>query len=174
MNRFVIALLGAVLGVAGCAAPAPQKPTPGISFTENGVTVTVSLMDWTGTSGTVRTTFRPDRAGFHLYSVRLPADGIDGIGRPTSVHVEGAFTATGPLTADAPSTDLTLPELGLTLPVYPDGPITTTLPVRASAQGTATILIGYAACSQTEGCLVPVTDHAVSVTVSELQAILDR
>lgn len=166
MNRAVAGLLSVILLAPGCASRRPPQTTLVGAFTENGVTVTVSLVDWSAAGGTIRTTFQPVRAGFHLYSVQLPADDIEGIGRPTSVQVQGALTATGPIAADAAVIDLVLPELELTLPVYPDGPVTTTLAVRVTGQGVATILIGYAACSQTEGCLFPVTGHAMSVTVS--------
>jgi hypothetical protein len=138
-------------------------------FTDSGVTVTMTVKNWNGRTGHLETTFAPVRAGFHLYSIALPPDGIGGIGRPTVVTVDGSLTATGPLTATSPVHDLSPAGTGVTLPVYPDGPVTTVLPIRADASGRATVVVGYAACSATQGCMFPVTGHAVDVDVNVSQ-----
>jgi hypothetical protein len=53
-------------------------------------------------------------------------------------------------------------ELGVDLPVYPDGAVTLTLPVVVSGTPVEAV-IGYAACSATR-CLFPVTDKTVTCT----------
>ncbi|MFE9560014.1 hypothetical protein ACFYM0_02750 [Streptomyces sp. NPDC006487] len=52
------------------------------------------------------------------------------------------------------------------VPVYPDGPVTTRLPIRATGPGEATVLIGCASCSSTEGCTIPVSDRAVRLNTT--------
>lgn len=70
-------------GAAGTAAPTTR-------FTENGVTVTLSVSDWHASKGTVTAVFTPERKGFHLYSIDLPATGIEDVGRPTAMAVSGS------------------------------------------------------------------------------------
>ncbi|MDI2129442.1 protein-disulfide reductase DsbD family protein [Yinghuangia seranimata] len=129
------------------------------------MTVTIGLKDRAATHATLVATLTPDRAGFHLYSVDLPAGGIQGVGRPVSVTTRGALTAAGPLTAESAPTTLALEGTGLTLPVYPDGPVTVDLPVTVAEHGEATLLVGYAACSKSV-CLPPVSGHPVSLSIS--------
>ncbi|MCP2336584.1 hypothetical protein [Actinomadura rupiterrae] len=106
--------------------------------------------------------FRPTRPGFHLYSSDLPPDGVQGLGVPTRFLVGGGLAATARPTADKAVRPLLLRELNVTLRVYPDGPVTFTLPVRRSGHsGTATV--SYGACSATT-CMAPVTDHITRFT----------
>ncbi|GAA2748805.1 hypothetical protein [Kitasatospora cinereorecta] len=172
LRRPATALLAAALAVpaAGCsAAGAAGAPGPAYSarFDDSGVTVTLTVRDWHDGAGSLDLTFAPDDEGFHLYSTDLPTGGVDGVGRPTTAHVAGALAATAPLTVHAQLRQLTLDGVNGAVPVYPDGPITATLPLRADGPGPATIHLGYAACSQTQGCLLPVDDHPVSLTVTD-------
>ncbi|MEV8093415.1 hypothetical protein [Kitasatospora sp. NPDC085879] len=160
----------AVGPAAGCAPdtrPAPAAvPAPSSArFTENGVTVDVALRGWDGSAGTLTAVFTPAKAGYHLYSLDLPPDGIDGVGRPTSLRLRGGLAEAGRPAADRPVHRLQLPGGLAPVPVYPDGPVTVTLPVRRAQAGTATVLVGYAACSETQGCMFPVEGHPVGVTV---------
>ncbi|MFD0346674.1 hypothetical protein ACFQ0M_12380 [Kitasatospora aburaviensis] len=91
---------------------------------------------------------------------------MDGVGRPTTARTDGALGTTAPLAVTAPVRRLALEGVTGTVPVYPDGPVTATLPVRASGTGSAAVHIGYAACSETDGCLLPVADHPVPLTVT--------
>jgi hypothetical protein len=116
------------------------------------------------------TTFTPQRPGFHLYSVGLPADGIGGLGRPTRVEVAGALRSRGPLIAQSPVRMLPMQGTDVTFPVYPDGPVTTELPVVMDAQGGAKVLVSYAACSPQE-CLMPVRAHPVELTPTALSSM---
>ncbi|WP_030724983.1 hypothetical protein [Streptomyces sp. NRRL S-237] len=149
---------------AGAAAKA-QAPTT--TFTENGVTVTLSVADWQASKGTLTAVFTPEKKGFHLYSTELPPTGIEGVGRPTAVDVTGVLKTDGKLTAGADVRSITVLGVDAPMPVYPDGPVTTTLPVRADGNGDATVLLGYASCSAKEGCTIPVADHPVHLRLTD-------
>nr|WSW63340.1 hypothetical protein OG513_34900 [Streptomyces sp. NBC_00998] len=148
---------------AGGSAPATRTTR----FTENGVTVTLSVSDWQASQGTLTAVFTPEAKGFHLYSTDLPPTGIEGVGRPTAMAVNGALKARGRLTAGADVRSISVPGVDAPVPVYPDGPVTTTLPVRADTDGDATVLLGYASCSTQDGCTIPVSDHPVHLHVTD-------
>jgi hypothetical protein len=153
--RPTVLLCAAPLLLAGCG---DSRPEPATVFTENGVTVTITV-----SARAVRAVYRPTRPGFHVYSVDLPAGGVGGLGVPTRLSVRGGLVATGRATADKPVRPLDLPALGVRLPVYPDGPVTISLPVRRIGR-TAGIVVSYGACSSGT-CLAPVTDHVTTVTL---------
>ncbi|GAA2007363.1 hypothetical protein [Catenulispora subtropica] len=138
-----------------------------LTFTDQGVSVAMHLSD---DGDRLLTTFTPQRPGFHVYSVGLPADGIHGLGRPTRVEVDGALRSRGPLTAEAPIRMLPMRGTDLAFPVYPDGPVTTDLPVAVDEHGDARVLVSYAACSPQE-CLRPVTSHPVEIPAAALAAM---
>jgi hypothetical protein len=154
------AAAGAAL-LAAAAGCGPHPPTVDLTaeYREAGVTVTLLLHN-----GSLTATYRPDQAGFHLYSAALPPGGIDGLGRPTVLAPGHGLTATGLAAADREPTTLHEVELGVDLPVYPDGPVTLTLPVVISGAPFEAV-IGYAACSATK-CLFPITDKAVTLHTS--------
>ncbi|MEY9874812.1 hypothetical protein ABH931_004312 [Streptacidiphilus sp. MAP12-33] len=171
--RRQLPLLGAGAAVAGVLAAGafvalrPDGTAPSVvgRFTQNGVTVTLTVKDRSGPHATLEASFAPQHPGYHLYSVDLPPTGIDGVGRPLRVTVRSAVLSAGPpVTAERP-VRLPLAGTSLVLPVYPDGPVTADLQVRATGSGTATVLVSYAACSR-ENCLPPVTDHPVELRVS--------
>jgi hypothetical protein len=151
------ALTAVALVLAGCHA---QRPRTSASFAANGVDVTVVLAAKADGTQEVEATFSPQEPGFHLYSIDLPPEGIDGLGIRTVVTVRGGLSATGRPTADAAVRTLRPAGLDVDLPVYPDGPVTVTLPVRRTGTDHAEVLVSYAACSETR-CLPPVTDHAI-------------
>jgi hypothetical protein len=167
------------------------------AFTDSGVQVRVAwladadVMDPIGESrsgvqrrGALVVTFTPLQSGFHLYTLNLPAKGLDGVGRPTLVEVGGALQAAG-LPATAEPTNLeSIVGAAQPMPVYPAGAVTVWLPVsvlsrsgstgsgstgveaaRAGASGH--VWIGYAACSG-QLCLAPVTRHLVEVQIPSL------
>ncbi|MFF9909039.1 hypothetical protein [Streptomyces sp. NPDC013457] len=162
------AALLAAASLTGCGQEsAPSHAAAVTEFNENGVTVRLSVADWKSDAGTLVATFTPDEAGFHLYSTALPADGVDGVGRPTEIRPVGSVATAGEMTVDKPVKSITVPGVRAAVPVYPDGPVTVTLPIRATAPGEAKVLIGYASCSSTEGCTIPVADRAVSLRTGE-------
>ncbi|MFD7840045.1 hypothetical protein [Streptomyces sp. NPDC059761] len=166
--RVTAALLSSA-ALAACGsqhAEGARDSAPTTSFTEQGVTVTLSVSDWHASKGTLTAVFTPERKGFHLYSTDLPADGVEGVGRPTAMAVSGPLKAEGRLAASAEPRSITVPGVETPVPVYPDGPVTTTLPVRADGNGDATVLIGYASCSTQDGCTIPVSDRPVHLHVT--------
>jgi hypothetical protein len=152
--RRLSAVCAASFLVAGCDhAPAQTTTT---RFVESGVEVTLRV-----SRTTVEAVYRPTRGGYHVYSIGLPQGGIDGLGVPTRLRVRGGLIGTGPATANETPRTLDLPTLGVRLPVYADGPVTVSLPVRRTGR-TADILVSYGACSPTT-CLAPVIDHRTSI-----------
>ncbi|MEU3721529.1 hypothetical protein [Streptomyces sp. NPDC031705] len=162
------AAIAAVTALAGCGQQPDRSAdaVPTTRFSENGVTVTLSVSDWRASKGTLTAVFTPEKAGFHLYSTDLPATGVEGVGRPTAVAVAGSLKPAGELAATAAVHPISLPGVDAPVPVYPDGPVTTTLPVRADGTGEATILLGYASCSTREGCTIPVADRPVRLRIT--------
>ncbi|MFB7253074.1 hypothetical protein [Streptomyces nojiriensis] len=161
---------GDASGHDDAATPATGAAQPRTtSFTENGVTVTLSVSDWHAPKGTLTAVFTPEKKGFHLYSTELPPTGVEGVGRPTAVGVTGVLKADGKLTASADVRSISVPGVDAPMPVYPDGPVTTTLPIRADGNGNgdATVLLGYASCSAKEGCTIPVADHPVHLRLTD-------
>ena len=158
-GRLLVAALAGMLLVGGCArsaAPSPPADRSG-RLEAGGVTVEAVLAD-----GQVQATFRPQRPGFHLYSLDLPPDGVQGLGIPTVVAVRGSLDAIGTPSVDKPVKELRIEELNVTLPVYPDGPVTVTLPVRSIGDGPAEVVVTYGACSAST-CLPPVREHAIAL-----------
>lgn len=172
VNASTVLTIAALSGVPVLAALAYATTTVhrhphDIGFTDSGVSVAMHLSP---DGKNLLTTFTPQRPGFHLYSVSLPADGIGGLGRPTRVEVGGALRSQGPLTASAPVRMLPVQGTDSAFPVYPDGPVTTELPVAVDPNRTATVLVSYAACSPRE-CLMPVAAHPVDLSAGALSAM---
>lgn len=141
----------AVAVLTGCGA----GPNPVVArFTAGDVAVTIAA-----SPDVVKVTFRPTRPGFHLYGLDLPPGGL---GIATRVNVRAGLHATGAPSASETVRWLDLPSLGARLPVYPDGPVTISLPVRRTNR-TAEIVVSYGACSRTV-CLAPVIDRVTPVT----------
>ena len=171
MKSSTVLALAAISGVPVLAALAfattVHRHAREVGFTDSGVSVAMHLSP-DGT--TLLTTFTPQRPGFHLYSVALPADGIGGRGRPTRVQIAGALRSRGPLRAESPVRMLPMQGADVTFPVYPDGPVTTDLPVAVDSHGAARVLVSYTACSPRE-CLTPVAGHQVELTAATLSAM---
>jgi hypothetical protein len=127
----------------------------------SGVTVTVRFTTTAGGKA-LKATFSPDRPGFHIYSISLPDAGINGLGIPTRLSAQGGLAPVGPVTADKPVKLLDLTDLGVRLPVYPDGSVTLTLPVTTTGSARADVIVSYAACSPTT-CMAPVTRQSMSL-----------
>ena len=58
---------------------------------DEGGRVTVELSAAWGDDGllVIRGVFTPEDAGYHLYSINLPRNGVDGLGRPTLLEFPG-------------------------------------------------------------------------------------
>ena len=93
--------------------------------TEAGVTAVLTL-EKSSDSATLAATFTPELDlldPYHLYSVNLPARGLNGAGRPTRLDLpaDSPVVALGPLSADQPEKILALG--GVNYPVYPSARI---------------------------------------------------
>jgi len=151
-------MAAAVLVVSGCGTGGPAEPTG--DARADGVTVSVTLLPGPGSQRELLVTFRPLQPGFHIYSVDLPAQGVDGMGVPTRVTVRGGLTAVGKPSANRAIRLLQVTGLQSAIPVYPDGPVTFTMPVRRTGSHQAEVIVSYAACSEAR-CLMPVTGKAI-------------
>ena len=159
-----VAALGCA-ALVGCGSDggdpvAGERSAATAEFTDGGVHVALSL--GTGERPSLVARFRPLRAGFHLYSAHLPVGGVQGLGQRTSVQPAGALRAAGPMRMSAPVHDLLIRPLHLTLPVYPDGPVTARLPIRRAGTGPSQVSVSYAACSD-RVCYPPVKNHVVDL-----------
>ncbi|MET8644067.1 hypothetical protein [Streptomyces sp. NPDC004675] len=152
--------------LTGCAHEQNGGPaTVGAPFSDGGVAVSVRVESHDGGLW-VRADLRPERDGFHVYSLTLPDGGVDGIGIPTRIRTEGALRPAGPATTDARERVVRPEGLDVRLPVYEDGRVTLELPVRrVGGTDRAEVLLSYGACSERDGCLAPVRDRAVALTL---------
>jgi hypothetical protein len=123
----------------------------------------VSLLPASDGGRELQATFSPQQPGFHIYSIDLPAQGIDGLGVPTRLSVQGSLTALGRPTADRMTRLLRPVGLQTEIPVYPDGPVTFTLPVRQSGGDAAEVVVSYGACSE-DTCLMPVSREVIRLS----------
>jgi hypothetical protein len=168
MRRTVASWLAAfaAVGLVACGSDGAAPP-PGRShgrttaaFTAGGVRVTLSL--GLGGQPTLIARFSPLKDGFHLYSAHLPVGGVDGLGQRTSLEPAGGLRAAGPLRMNAQVHKLRIKPLHVTLPVYPDGPVTARLAVHRTGTGTARVSVSYAACSDAV-CYPPVRHHVADL-----------
>jgi hypothetical protein len=162
------ALLCTAAATAGCGHDAAPSRTH-TSFADGGVAVTVTLERAGAHTVVVTATLRPQQPGFHLYSLALPDKGVDGLGIPTRLSAAAPLAATGAATTDAHPYGLRPAGLDVTLPVYPDGPVTlhltTRLPASTPTPATAHLHLTYGACSTTAGCLTPVRSHTATLPI---------
>lgn len=163
--------LASGLAALGCAAlvgcgsdgdhpVADEQSVATAEFTDGGVHVALSL--GTGERPALVARFRPVKAAFHLYSAHLPVGGVQGLGQRTIVRPAGALRAAGPMRMSAPVHDLLIKPLHLTLPVYPNGPVTARMTVRRGGNGPYRVSVSYAACSD-RVCYPPVKNHVVEL-----------
>ena len=137
---------------------------------DSGVKVTFFLAEGENGKHWLRATFSPLEIGYHVYSKDLPKDGIDGIGRPTLLELSenSAITDIGELTADKKIHNLASPLNADGFPVYPDGPVTLSLPftMKPDTNGTIDLMakITYMACTKTS-CNPPVEGKAVKLSL---------
>ena len=135
---------------------------------ESGVRVTFTLSKGEGGKRWLQANFAPTEEGYHVYSKDLPADGIDGIGRPTLLELSKHETISdvGKLTANKKVHNLASPLNADGFPVYPDGPVTLTLPftIETDSNGTVevTAKVTYMACTKTS-CKAPVEGKEVKL-----------
>ena len=143
------------------------------TFSENNVEVVVSLQRAANGDVALTVLYTPLQAGFHLYSKDLPRNGIAGVGRPTLLELaqQPKVQASGVLTESAPSKWMNAYPNNLL--VYPEGPITLTLPVRlpdGAGWVEDEISLTYMSCSAST-CNKPVIGKMIVIKVPGLQAL---
>lgn len=153
----LVALLGSSAGCDGEASSSETADAEG-PLEAGGVRVSASFQD----PSLVRVRFEPLQPGFHIYSLTLPAGGVDGLGIPTRVEAGDGLAASAPARSTVDSITLRIPELEVTLPVYPDGPVDILLPVEDAHPRESNVVVTYGACSD-DVCLLPVRDLKVPV-----------
>jgi hypothetical protein len=146
---------------------------PLTSFTQNGVSVAVSLQRAANGDVSIAASFTPLEAEYHFYSKDMPRNGIGGVGRPTLLELNpnAKMQAAGALTESiASKMHVTYPNA---LPVYPDGPVTLTLPIHLPDGYNWVedeIVLTYMACSDNL-CQAPVIAKTISVKIPGAQII---
>ena len=147
---------------------APKKSGPVLhTFTERSTRVEIALDRDLFGSIWLAGTFTPAEPDLYLYSVDLPQNGIEGLGRPTrlavgespQVRILGRAVANRPVQIDR------IEALKLSLRVYPTGPVTLRVPIElpAGTPARADLSVGYMTCGP-NGCLPPV-DRRFAVTL---------
>jgi len=178
-------LIAVLLAFAGCGkknddsqpSPAKQFTTRAdlTGFVSNGVSVKVALETDSKNHLVLSATFAPTKPGFHLYSKDLPERGVNGIGVPTRfvvINSDNLKSAGSPVANVSPK-DLEMKGLGVTLPIYPEGPVQIRVPIKVSATATeaeAKLSFTYMACKTDGECLRPVVGKELTVKIPKLQA----
>jgi hypothetical protein len=158
-----IFLLSAAL--SSCSS-GPSKSIALASFEENDVDVSIQLTQQSDGRYFLNATFTPPK-GYHLYGKDIPANGVDGLGRPTLLELtpNSSMKAIGPLTANTdPQTPNFEPR---ELLVYPQGAVTLGLPVKLPAGDEWVkdeFSVTYMACNAGQ-CKPPVEAKIVQVRV---------
>lgn len=170
MRKFVIGVVVfaviVAIGLIWLSRRTPQVSGSHLNtFTDNGVQVDLDLEKDNQGQSILAARYTPLRQHFHVYSKDLAPNGVNGIGRPTILEAGQGLQATGTVSANASVIDLKQNGLDVPLPVYPDGPVTLRLPVKALASGDAEVKVGYMACSEST-CLPPV-EKVVPVTIPQ-------
>lgn len=164
-----VGLIVVLLLVAGLAALAGALTDRTTRFRASHVDVRVTVMR-DGPRRVVGARFVPDAAGIHLYGPDLPANGIDGAGRPTRVAIVsgGWAAAAGSIVDVAPTPFPTvLPGFSGPFSVLPDGPVTLRVPIEpvAGDRNTVRVALTFMACTSDGRCYPPVVDHELDVVV---------
>lgn len=166
----ILSLTMLLAAVSVSCTSGTNKPIALASFTENEVEVSVSLERDANGKAFLAATYTPP-AGHHLYSKDIPANGLDGLGRPTLLELTpgSRITALGGLieSVKAEQPDFEPKELL----VYPVGPVTLRLPVQLPPGNDwidDEIRITYMACSAFQ-CKPPVEGKIVQVRIPGIE-----
>lgn len=155
-----------LLGVLSACAPTPVAQSGTATHTERGVTVDIEVVVDNDGSALATARFTPDTQDWHLYDTSMALDGVEGFGRPTRLDITSGALSMGPTTADREPYDLAIGPLGITVPVYPDGPVTLTTPF-VSTDSSVDVALTYMSCGSDGGCTVPVTNRTVQITLTQ-------
>jgi hypothetical protein len=145
--------------VAGCSSQSRSLA----SFADGGVKVDVRVARHAGHEVLI-VQFRPEKSGFHLYSKDLVSAQVRGLGIATRVRLVAGLEADGTQFASRQTQQLRVAELGVSIPVYPNGSVAISTPTRPDGSSTGRIEISYGACSDTV-CLRPVLSRPVEFAI---------
>ena len=151
---------------------APGHSLPLAAFTKNSVNVSIALTRTVEGYFLLEATFTPPPDS-HLYGKDIPRDGVDGLGRPTLLELTAwsKMQALGTLMESLPAFVVEFESLELL--VYPNGPVTLTLPVLlppGKEWVDDEVSITFMACT-VNGCKPPVVGKNVAVRVPGADAI---
>jgi Disulphide bond corrector protein DsbC len=137
-------------------------------FTSNGVRVAVFLDSDSQGRPLLRATFTPIDLGFHLYSKDLDPKTSSEVPTRLELLPHPSVIAAGPLFADvAPRTER-LKELGSSVDIYPDGPVTLRLPIRFVGpvrNAAARVSLSYQTCKTDSVCRQPVENLVLELKI---------
>ena len=144
----------------------PNLPIQLASFSENDVSVAISLNNTSAGHYFLSATFTPPD-GYHLYSKDIPVHGINGVGRPTLLELiaESQTKALGGLADNVPPEKFYFEHNEFQ--VYPLGAVTLSLPVELPPGHrwvSDKLKITFMACSSTL-CKAPVEGKIVTIRV---------
>ena len=179
----VFACILAALGLVGYQVfrpPSGRTYAPGTTFAEgarlaelstNGVRVVIFMEADSQGQPLLRATFTPIDRGFHVYSKDLDPKTTGGVGLATRLELlpHVSVRSAGQLFADIASQSHPVKELGTSVEIYPDGPVTLRLPIRiveATTNLTAQVAVSYMACKTDGVCLPPVEREVLDVRVA--------
>ena len=162
----VLSIIFLLAAVNAACTPASGELIVLASFTENYVSVSISLERDPVGGAFLSATFTPPD-GHHLYSKDIPASGLDGLGRPTLLELaaESRMTSLGQLTESVQAQEPDFEPRELL--VYPEGPVTLRLPVELPPGEdwvAEEIKVTYMACSAYQ-CKPPVEGKIVQIRI---------
>jgi hypothetical protein len=135
--------------------------------TENKVQVTITLSKVENGQAMLSATFTPQTPSLHLYSTKIPRDGVEGLGRPTLLELaeRSALKANGELIESVASQPPPFDPRELL--VYPAGPVTLSQPVLlpdGNEWVNDVVLVTYMACDE-QGCRAPVEQKPIIIKI---------
>ncbi|MFZ5878661.1 MAG: hypothetical protein ACOY0R_04775 [Chloroflexota bacterium] len=172
-RKFHLLLILALILLPVLAACQPESALPlGAtlplgSVTENYVEVSIALHRSENDTYTLTATFTPLEAGLHLYSKDIPTSGVDGLGRPTllSLPADSLLVQVGGMLESQTAQEAF--EGPSELRVYPEGPITLSMPVllpEGEDWLDQQVLVTYMTCSDL-GCRAPVENKVIAIRI---------
>lgn len=161
-----------LLAVSVSCTSGGSKIIPLASFTENDVEVSIFLAQESGGNHLLNATYTPPK-GYHLYGKDIPAEGVNGLGRPTLLELtsDSLVKSTGMLLESAQPG---LPDFEpRELLVYPAGAVTLSLPVKLPPGDQwmeDELSVTYMACSASQ-CKPPVVGKIIRVRIPGVEAV---
>ena len=167
MRRPVILILWACMLTLGGPACGRDDQAEVATVTSGGATISMTATPH-GEETLVTVQITPRASDLHLYDIDLVPGTVGGLGTPTEIELTGAWTAIARPRADRPVQQMDYEPLHLSLPVYPNGPVTFTIPANRTS-GKVGALVSFGLCSESH-CLPPVRDlHIEMSTVDDAE-----